>query len=146
LSLFLVEADGSLTTLQTLATLDFYLVFVPFIFAAGVQRLLLLDSRECIPLLSTHHFRRQAGLLVINNLGEVVRSLDGGSLEKNLYVAGLSVLGCIGRFTVGSLSDRLYFRPLTSPVRVRCVRWCVCGVCRVMQTLKGADVAYSVVG
>jgi hypothetical protein len=48
---------------------------------------------------------------VINNLGEVVRSLDGGSLEKNLYVAGLSVLGCIGRFTVGSLSDRLYFHP-----------------------------------
>jgi hypothetical protein len=61
-------------------------------------------------------------------------------------VAGLSVLGCIGRFTVGSLSDRLYFHPLPSPVRVRCVRWCVCGVCRVMPTLKGADVAYSVVG
>jgi hypothetical protein len=30
------EGDGSLTTLQTLCTLDFYLVFVPFIFAAGV--------------------------------------------------------------------------------------------------------------
>ncbi|ELR21222.1 transporter, major facilitator subfamily protein [Acanthamoeba castellanii str. Neff] len=73
----------------TLATLDFYLVFVPFIFAAG------------------------AGLLVINNLGEVVRSLDGGSLEKNLYVAGLSVLGCIGRFTVGSLSDRLVKKGVT---------------------------------
>ncbi len=64
---------------------------------------------------------------MINNLGEVVRSLDGGSLEKNLYVAGLSVLGCIGRFTVGSLSDRLYFPP--PHVRVRRVRRVRCVAC-----------------
>jgi hypothetical protein len=47
-------------------------------------------------------------ILIESLTSRCYRSLGGESLEKNLYVAGLSVFGCIGRFSVASISDRLY--------------------------------------
>jgi hypothetical protein len=140
-----VDADGSLTTLRTLSTLDFYLVFIPFIFAAGVRftRAPTRAAAEPHAHTSTPHtggpachqqpgrdravrtlYRNRASRrtdlsLCVRVVRVVVRSLDGGSMEKNLYVAGLSVFGCIGRFAVGSLSDRMYLSP-RSPHAATC--------------------------
>ena len=53
-------------------------------------------------------FLSQAGLMVINHVGEVVISLGGEEWEKNLCITLLAISNTIGRISVGYLADRWY--------------------------------------
>jgi hypothetical protein len=65
------------TMLEAVATLDFWILFVAFLFSSG------------------------AGLILINNLGQIVPAIGGQKGDEDTYVSILSVCNCIGRLACG---------------------------------------------
>lgn len=75
------ESDEDFTPLQTLQSLDFWLIFMAFTASAG------------------------SGLMVVNNLADIVQAQHGSQSIIDIFVSLFSVANCFGRLFFGLYSD-----------------------------------------